>query len=246
MSMVQGGRFGSGFASAGLGSALNPAISAVGDNTYAQTFMAAVVGGTVSEAAGGKFANGAVTAAFSYAFGSMARNSAASGQGSGSSGAATLPRGQSRGLTGGEVSMAEEVFFDDIDYGQVNVFNKKFAFFQPSGIAMSPNGSIYFHPDDYLDDFSLASVDTRAWFMHEMTHVWQKQQGMNVMWLGATNRNYSYLPLAPAPPGRSFYSFGIEQQGEIVRDYYMLRSGYSVPGAPPISAYQSVLPFHPW
>lgn len=83
LSMVQGGRFGSGFASAGLGSALNPAISAVGDNTYAQTFMAAIVGGTVSEAAGGKFANGAVTAAFSYAFGKMAQPGRATGSGRG-------------------------------------------------------------------------------------------------------------------------------------------------------------------
>ena len=74
LSMVQGGRFGSGFASAGLGSALNPAISAVGDNTYAQTFMAAIVGGTVSEAAGGKFANGAMTGAFQFAVGRAVQN----------------------------------------------------------------------------------------------------------------------------------------------------------------------------
>lgn len=71
LSIVQGGRFGSGFASAGLGSALNPAISAVGDNTYAQTFMAAIVGGTVSEAAGGKFANGAITGAFQFSVGKL-------------------------------------------------------------------------------------------------------------------------------------------------------------------------------
>jgi hypothetical protein len=72
LATVQGGRFGNGFMSAGLGSALNPAIAQASDNTYVQGFAAAIVGGTVSEASGGKFANGAVTAAFSYAMGRAA------------------------------------------------------------------------------------------------------------------------------------------------------------------------------
>jgi len=111
---------------------------------------------------------------------------------------------------------------------------------------MAPDGNIYFHPDDYLDDFSTGSAGTRAWFMHEMTHVWQKQQGMSVTLRGVFDRNYRYLPLVTAPPGRSFYSFGIEQQGDIVRDYYLLRQGYQVQGAPSILTYQSVLPFRSW
>jgi hypothetical protein len=69
LSTVQGGRFGNGFVSAGLGSALNPAISQASDNSYVQGFAAAIVGGTVSEASGGKFGNGAVTAAFAAVFG---------------------------------------------------------------------------------------------------------------------------------------------------------------------------------
>lgn len=69
LATVQGQRFGSGFASAGLGSALNPLSGYAGDSGFAQGFVAAIVGGTVSEATGGKFANGAVTAAFAYAVG---------------------------------------------------------------------------------------------------------------------------------------------------------------------------------
>lgn len=71
LASIQGQRFGSGFMSAGLGNALNPAIGSVSDNTYAQGFLAAIVGGTVSEVAGGKFANGAITAAFSFAIGRL-------------------------------------------------------------------------------------------------------------------------------------------------------------------------------
>lgn len=73
LATIQGQRFGSGFASAGLGSALNPLSGYAGDSGFAQGFVAAIVGGTVSEATGGKFANGAVTAAFAYAVGRVVR-----------------------------------------------------------------------------------------------------------------------------------------------------------------------------
>lgn len=143
-------------------------------------------------------------------------------------------------MTAGEISMSEEVFADDIDYASVRVHRKTYFPGRPRGEAMAPNGNIYFHPDDYLDDFSTAGVGTRAWFLHEMTHVWQDQQGMNVLLRGAFNRNYNYLPLLP---GARFSGFGVEQQGDIVRDYYKLRHGQQVPGAPSMSTYQSVLPF---
>jgi len=70
MAELQGGEFRHGFISAGLTKGLTPAFSdvkylKVGDNiSIAQAAIAAVVGGTISEVTGGKFANGAVTAAF--------------------------------------------------------------------------------------------------------------------------------------------------------------------------------------
>lgn len=67
LASIQGQRFGSGFASAGLSAALNPAVDSITSNPYGQGFAAAIVGGTVSEATGGKFANGAITAAFAHA-----------------------------------------------------------------------------------------------------------------------------------------------------------------------------------
>ena len=72
MSTLQGGKFGHGFASAGVAQAFAPAIDGIGGraNAYApaRILAASLVGGTSSVLSGGKFANGAVTAAFSRAF----------------------------------------------------------------------------------------------------------------------------------------------------------------------------------
>ncbi|MGE0278874.1 MAG: RHS repeat domain-containing protein [Nitrospiraceae bacterium] len=79
MAELQGGKFGSGFASAGVFQVLSPLMGPVasdgGSNDFnpRRVIAAAIVGGTASAASGGKFANGAVTGAFSYAFSSLAR-----------------------------------------------------------------------------------------------------------------------------------------------------------------------------
>ena len=71
MSELQGGKFGHGFASAGLTQAFSPLIGTLGaENRPSPTriLAASLIGGTASKISGGKFANGAVTAAFSRAF----------------------------------------------------------------------------------------------------------------------------------------------------------------------------------
>lgn len=72
MSMLNGGKFGHGFWSAGFTQAFAPAIDDIDVGNLGisakRTIAAAVVGGTASELSGGKFANGAVTGAFSRAF----------------------------------------------------------------------------------------------------------------------------------------------------------------------------------
>ena len=73
MSVLQGGKFGHGFISAGVVEAIGPkALAMAGKNEAAQIVAAAVVGGTASRLAGGKFANGAVTGAFQWAFNHLA------------------------------------------------------------------------------------------------------------------------------------------------------------------------------
>jgi RHS repeat-associated protein len=75
MSSLQGGKFGSGFASAGVSEAAAPYVDGldpanrIGESVSATRVVAsALVGGTVSTISGGKFGNGAITAAFGRAF----------------------------------------------------------------------------------------------------------------------------------------------------------------------------------
>jgi hypothetical protein len=79
MSVLQGGKFGHGFASAGVTQAFAGGIDRIGGSKFSSTYFdagnralriaaAAIVGGTSSAMSGGKFANGAMTGAFSRAF----------------------------------------------------------------------------------------------------------------------------------------------------------------------------------
>lgn len=148
-----------------------------------------------------------------------------------------------RTLTAGEVTLARSMFGDAIDYDAARIANRKWWWFHPRHYAMAPRGCIHFHPggDLYRDDFSDCDVGMQAFFLHEMTHVWQHQRGI-------------FLPLARHPfchygysfvPGRPFNRYGIEQQGEIVRHAFLLRRGRAVAGAPPLAQYESLLPFRP-
>lgn len=149
----------------------------------------------------------------------------------------------SRALTPAELKLSQSVFGNVIDYDRVRINNRKWIFFQPRGVAMSPDGELWFHPKGtlYCDDFCTAHVDEQGLFIHEMTHVWQRQQGV-------------YLPLARHPfcrysytlkPGWPLQRYGLEQQAEIVRHAFLLREGRIIKGAPGLEQYRTVLPFKP-
>lgn len=148
-----------------------------------------------------------------------------------------------RPLTAGERILAASMFGDAIDYDAVRLHKRKWWPFQTRHMAMAPDGDIWFHPEGPLwrDDFAAAPLDLRAFFLHEMTHVWQHQQGI-------------FLPLARHPfcrysyclkPGWPLRRYGIEQQAEIVRHAFLLREGATVPGAPDERTLETVLPFRP-
>jgi RHS repeat-associated protein len=79
-STLQGGNFGHGFIGAGLGSMLGGYIAGMdwfqGLQFTGQLVTKAIIGGTVSEASGGKFANGAGSSAFNVTFSSVVGNTA--------------------------------------------------------------------------------------------------------------------------------------------------------------------------
>jgi len=158
--------------------------------------------------------------------------------------ASTAPQaGCGRPLSEGERTLAREVFGGAIELDRPRIFGRCFLpLGQPRGLAMAPNGNIYFHPLDHVPDFARAPLHQQGWFLHELTHVWQHQRGVRVWLRGLCDRRYSYLPLRQ---GKPFEKYGIEQQGDMVQDYFMLLRGFAGPGAVSPQQYRDLFPFTP-
>lgn len=144
-------------------------------------------------------------------------------------------------LTDAERDLAESIFGGAIDYDRVLLHNRKWFWFQPRRVTMAPDGHIWFHPEGNLfcDDFCAASLHRQGLFIHEMTHVWQYQKGIRLVLRRHPFCRYDYS----LRPGWPLERYGLEQQAEIVRHVFLLRSGAVVPGAPPLSHYDGILPF---
>ena len=123
---------------------------------------------------------------------------------------------QSRQLTAGEIALARSVFGDTINLDNVHL---KTAWWVLKHYAVSPNGNIYFHPADWVTDFSQCSLGKQSWLIHELTHVWQLQRGLKVVRGAMMNRRYDYV----FEVGKSFFNYGIEQQARMVQDYFISR-----------------------
>ena len=123
---------------------------------------------------------------------------------------------QARKLTAGEIKLAHSVFGDSLrlDYVQL-----KTAWWVLKHYAVSPNGNIYFHPIDWLEDFSQVALGKQSWLIHELTHVWQLQQGLKVVRGALIDRRYDYV----LEVGKPFFKYGIEQQARMVQDYFVRR-----------------------
>ncbi len=149
-----------------------------------------------------------------------------------------------RALTPGEVALAAGLFGDAIDPGRVSVRAAKWWPLQPANVCMAPDGDLWLPPGGtWPANFATAPFRMRAFFIHEMTHVWQAQRGGR--W---------FLPLIRHPfcryryrlvPGRPFRRYGIEQQAEIAADAWRLLQGAALPGAVPLAEYLAILPFRP-
>jgi hypothetical protein len=150
---------------------------------------------------------------------------------------------QSRQLTSGEIALCRSIFGDAIDYARVRLVKGKWWPFQPRNAAMAPNGNIYFHPaaGGWSEDFAHEPLIRQGFFIHEMTHVWQAQQGGRL-----------YLPLMRHPfcryvykvvSGRPFRRYGLEQQAEIVRHLFLHRRGGGSLAAEAAGELERILPW---
>lgn len=133
--------------------------------------------------------------------------------------------GSLRILKHGEVTLAKRVFGDTIEYHKVWIHHGSFFPFelQDDETAMSPNGELYFRYW-YRDDFSCEGLSLQNLFIHEMSHVWQRNRGMNILLRGLASRFVSYCYRLD---GRLLRCYPMEQQAQIIADYFILKTyGY--------------------
>ena len=149
-----------------------------------------------------------------------------------------------RGLTEGERAIAASVFGAALALDAVTLRLRKWFPFQPRATVMAPDGHLWFHPrgHEWRDDFAAAGLASRALFVHELVHVWQRQRGINLVLRRPPLARYRYLPLKP---GKAFTAYGFEQQACIVQDAYFIREGGRVAGAPGLATYAALIPFGP-
>jgi hypothetical protein len=126
---------------------------------------------------------------------------------------------QSRGekLTANETALVESIFGDDINAGKIRKHQKDSDHFThilrgKKGTVMPFTSHIdFFGKAAHSKDYSQAELHLYSLFVHESTHTFQNQNGMNWKKLG----QYGYT----LSPDKKFGDYGVEEQADIIEDY---------------------------
>ena len=124
---------------------------------------------------------------------------------------------KSRYLTEGEKLLAQSIFSTSLQMADIRIVAHRLVL---PHYAISPNGHIYFNIQDWSEDFSQQSLMKQSWLIHELVHVWQIQQGLAVVRKAIFDRQYHYV----LEQGKQFLHYGIEQQAQMVQDYFIRRA----------------------
>ena len=153
---------------------------------------------------------------------------------------------RARPLTPGEIELARGVFGSAIDYARVRISARRWG---PWAITFGSR--ITFPPSGAPADFSRESIPAQAWFVHEMTHVWQFQTAplrTLLSWAGVALTG-GYGPGLPgyryALPLKPWRKLNLEQQASAVEHAFLLRQGVRTTAMPEDAAAQhyAALPF---
>jgi len=131
-----------------------------------------------------------------------------------------------RKLTPNEILFATKIFGGSILYIDVKVYHEKYAFFQPDHSGMTPNGNIYID-GEIIKDYGNTVVwpEQKAFFIHEMVHVWQKHNGvLNPVLSAIANSirhgfNYNEAYKYTLDAKKDLLDYRMEQQAQIIEDY---------------------------
>jgi hypothetical protein len=130
-----------------------------------------------------------------------------------------------RHLTAAEIDWLKSIFSQSLDYSRIRIYRAPYFLRQRKGVAVAPNGHIYFHPQDFCEDFSQKPITIQAWFIHEITHVWQHQHGTNVLLKGLWLHSLRLLSFGFFNPysqhNINFYKANIEQQATFLQNRFL-------------------------
>lgn len=72
---------------------------------------------------------------------------------------------QKRLLTHAEKQLAMSVFGTSIKLEHIQIVAHRLVL---KNYAISPNGNIYFHPENWCEDFTQDTILKQSWFIHEL------------------------------------------------------------------------------
>ena len=135
-----------------------------------------------------------------------------------------------RYLTDGELALATSIYGDGIDYSSIKIYDRAAGIFGV-GVAntvTSPNGNIYYPKGDprYGLDISAGTFDQKGTFIHELKHVDQHQDGVDILGRRlAEGGDYDFRDKISFDPktGKAvfpFESWTIEEQAAFVEELY--------------------------
>jgi len=134
----------------------------------------------------------------------------------------------SRELTPGERALLAPLFRDAVDYGAIRIVRGRAFPLQGSHTLVTLRAAVYAPDPVYLDDYARAGAEGQAVLVHEVAHVWQHSNGIDVI-AGAmrafiaTGGRYGRAYRYELRPGRDLLDYGIEQQASILEHYFLAR-----------------------
>lgn len=139
-----------------------------------------------------------------------------------------------RSLTDGEIRLARSLFGDSIDYARVRISPDKYIPLQQKGTGVvGRDGNIYMNIDNLPVDLSTARIGLQRGFIHEMTHVWQVQNGIfdpvkEFTKLLLKHRfNYGAAYKFRLEEKKDLLDYNMEQQATIIEAYFLGWSRYN-------------------
>ncbi|WP_420478576.1 hypothetical protein [Brevundimonas sp. FT23028] len=136
-----------------------------------------------------------------------------------------------RALTPGEIDLARETFGKALDYRGIRFLRSPWPFdraFVPG--RWFGRDWIVWPAATLPRDLSTAPLRLQSTFIHELTHVWQAQRGVNLLTgklrAGDGPAAYAY----PVAPDCQWERLNIEQQAMVVEHRFRLSRGLDVPG----------------